>query len=789
MRNLPIETELDHFIKSFADEAELRKAVISLLEKMPLVNGIRDTHGSGEIGKDVVFEMVDPFYGKSLQACVIKNSPISGSVQSNHGARTVVFQAKQVLDSPIRRTTDGVPERIQRVLVISPYECTPQTMESIYGELENKDTVRFLCGRVLWDKFVEHHPKYILDHTSSIARLAATIVSALDSDGAVEEALRQHGFSALPQSLRGTYIQPRFSKRFDRFYLYVELPKAADLASIITKRQANSIARQFISSADLIHVLGKSYDASSASFDYRVRSKQMVAEIRNAWGNAFKMKLEVWREKSGKLPAKRRPKPPSISSDALALANGRRLAKDASALVTLFANSVDQVQATVDVANHLCQTVGEAKKWFDSSFLAPYSLIENLSYGYSGLIQRNKQPSSVITVEKALIDDPRESFLIAGPPGTGKTSFCRWKVMQDLESLSNGTSKTVSQYIPLHKLSGRNPSTFEEMFLFDPEVRRLWQQRHSHQWLFRLYLDGLDELADTDVQQKVLELALEAKKMEARLSFLVTGRDYISVPALRHFIRITVERFDDLQLEEFIHSWFKHNDETEERFRAQLRKVPILKELMRIPLLGALIVNVHQSMRSLPSSRVKLYSMFTELLAGGWDFAKQINRGSKFGPEPKIAVLANLAHRLHVARLREFQEDHFKAAVKEVLPFYASQSPELLVELCQDGLIVTEGQYFGFLHHSIQEYLTATGLVGLGGEKARQAFRRFLSGDDWWGEPVKFAIALSRNPNETRRYIENAAFHLTSHIQPKIVTARQKELLDALSVAFPGSNA
>jgi predicted NACHT family NTPase len=179
--------------------------------------------------------------------------------------------------------------------------------------------------------------------------------------------------------------------------------------------------------------------------------------------------------------------------------------------------------------------------------------------------------------------------------------------------------------------------------------------------------------------------------------------------------------------------------------------------------------------------------MFTNLLAGGWDFAKQINRGSRFGPEPKLAVLANLADRLHEARLREFTAEHFKAAVKEVLPFYASRAPELLVELCRDGLVVPEGQYFGFLHHSFQEYLAATYLTELGGEKARRAVRRFLSGNEWWGEVVKFSIALSKNPQSTRRYIDKAAFRLTTHIQGKIAQSRQKELLEALALAYPGS--
>jgi len=164
-----------------------------------------------------------------------------------------------------------------------------------------------------------------------------------------------------------------------------------------------------------------------------------------------------------------------------------------------------------------------------------------------------------------------------------------------------------------------------------------------------------------------------------------------------------------------------------------------------------------------------------------------VNRGSSFGSNVKVTVLSNLADRLQEARVREFEEPEFAAAVRDVLPAFGSRSHELLVEMCRDGLIVAEGRYYAFLHQSFQEYLAASHLTQPGGDKARRAIRKYLSGDDWWGEVVKFYLALSPTPHESRRFIEKAAYALHSHIQPVIIEPRVKELLNSLALAYPGS--
>ncbi|HMF64523.1 MAG TPA: hypothetical protein VK608_10585 [Edaphobacter sp.] len=94
------QTKVERFAKLFKSEADLRLALIGLLERMPSTTNIQHTHGSDELGKDIVFDVTSAFAQKTTVACVVKNSKISGSVNSGEGARTVYLQADQCLDSP-----------------------------------------------------------------------------------------------------------------------------------------------------------------------------------------------------------------------------------------------------------------------------------------------------------------------------------------------------------------------------------------------------------------------------------------------------------------------------------------------------------------------------------------------------------------------------------------------------------------------------------------------------------------------------------------------------------------
>jgi hypothetical protein len=75
--------DLKRFAEAFADEAELRAAIVTLLTKMPGITGVQETHGTLEHGKDIVFYNTGAMGELHLNACVIKNSKISGALCAN----------------------------------------------------------------------------------------------------------------------------------------------------------------------------------------------------------------------------------------------------------------------------------------------------------------------------------------------------------------------------------------------------------------------------------------------------------------------------------------------------------------------------------------------------------------------------------------------------------------------------------------------------------------------------------------------------------------------------------
>src|SRR5579864_1097650 len=110
MRSIDVET----FATAFQSEADLRGAVADLLMQLPTASEVKITHGAQEYGKDIVFRSQGGLLESVVCACVVKNSKITGSVDSNQGAMTVLHQVKQCLTHPYLNSK-GEEERIGRL--------------------------------------------------------------------------------------------------------------------------------------------------------------------------------------------------------------------------------------------------------------------------------------------------------------------------------------------------------------------------------------------------------------------------------------------------------------------------------------------------------------------------------------------------------------------------------------------------------------------------------------------------------------------------------------------------
>ena len=156
----------------------------------------------------------------------------------------------------------------------------------------------------------------------------------------------------------------------------------------------------------------------------------------------------------------------------------------------------------------------------------------------------------------------------------------------------------------------------------------------------------------------------------------------------------------------------------------------------------------------------QLYQAFVELMNEGWDLAKQVQRGSEFGPAIKGTVLERVAEECQERRIKRFTKDLFFDCLKYCFKATAvrERRAELLAECLRDGLVVRSAEKLVFAHLSLQEFLAASSLVGEpGGARASEILKEYLRGDDWWLEVLRFYVGLSRKPHGLAQWFEDTA--------------------------------
>jgi predicted NACHT family NTPase len=265
----------------------------------------------------------------------------------------------------------------------------------------------------------------------------------------------------------------------------------------------------------------------------------------------------------------------------------------------------------------------------------------------------------------------------------------------------------------------------------------------------------------------------------------MTARDHVSGAWLSWLHRLEIQAFDEGEIREFVEQWLDRDPISVATFYEKLRHVPSLASLMKIPLLGTLILAVYKhGHESLPESRPRLYEMFVRLLAGGWDAAKNVNRGSKFNPQEKIAVLSHLAGLLHLDRKRDCTAGEIQGAIRERIPGLQIRGSEILGELIADGLLVPTGAILSFPHLSFQEFLAAKDLMELRPDRANLRLDSYLSGDDWWRDVVTFYVSFHDKPGEMEAWICAGVTRIMPKVSAETVRARAIELCNVVLTGF-----
>ena len=293
--------------------------------------------------------------------------------------------------------------------------------------------------------------------------------------------------------------------------------------------------------------------------------------------------------------------------------------------------------------------------------------------------------------------------------------------------------------------------TFEDMFFKSPRLRELltFEDGRVEKRHIRLYLDGLDEVPNKQRQSELMAIIKKGIEQHQSLQVVLTARDHVCGASLAWLARVRLSELDEEQKRDLIERWLENGDARAE-FVKQLSAVPSIATAMAIPLLATLTLAVYKNTRQLPSSKFRLYSMFVELLCGGWDLVKNVQREHRFGPAVKQTILVRLSAIMHEERSRECGESQVRLAIRGTLTALVDEWKAMLDEMLDDGLLVRVGNKFAFAHLSFQEFLASRDLGDPSGGKQERVLRRYLGGDDWPKEVLAFFVAGADNP----QYIE-----------------------------------
>lgn len=374
-----------------------------------------------------------------------------------------------------------------------------------------------------------------------------------------------------------------------------------------------------------------------------------------------------------------------------------------------------------------------------------------------------------------------QNLVMLGPPGSGKTTLFKHLTLM-LAAGKDGPEiarklKKIPILLFLRDHAGeiarnRNYSLVtavqSRLAAWNVEVPSDWLVRRLQKGRCLVMLDGLDEVADPELRQKVADWVGRQMARYKNNQFVISSRpfgyrgnplDDVMVMEIRPF---TIE-----QVQQFVHNWYLANeimsarrDDPGVRMEAhkgaedliwRLRQTHVLLDMAINPLLLTMIATVHRYRSSLPGRRVELYSEIVEVFLGKRQEARGITY--ELTPAQKQRVLETLAYYMMAQRKREIPlaeaAQASESSLKRVVGMEIAGQPGAVADFLKmientSGLLIErEAGLYGFAHLTFQEYLAA---VHVRDQKLEDDLVQHVQ-DSWWHETIRLYAAQSDATN------------------------------------------
>jgi predicted NACHT family NTPase len=354
----------------------------------------------------------------------------------------------------------------------------------------------------------------------------------------------------------------------------------------------------------------------------------------------------------------------------------------------------------------------------------------------------NKRPGIDVANDK-------QYLMVLGGPGIGKSTFLR-KV--GLEALKGKQGSFQPTYIPvflaLQRFKARDISIQQLLVKeFDtcgfPEADKFVQAALDTGKLLIL-LDGLDEVA-TDHQDEAIKQIRDLVDRYSQNRFIASCRIAAYKGGFPRFKDVTMEPFDDQQIEQFIINWFcsLRDQETETAQNCwhllQRSEYAATKELAQTQLLLTLLCAVYDKSLDFPKNRASLYGEALDVLLKEWAAENRLQHNliyQELSLELERELLAEIAYNSFVDDQLFADKRDITARIKAFLISNLNAPKSLDSERVLDAIEVQQGilverarDVYSFSHLTFQEYLTAQHIVN--NQQVEEQVTQHLSDQRW----------------------------------------------------------
>lgn len=408
----------------------------------------------------------------------------------------------------------------------------------------------------------------------------------------------------------------------------------------------------------------------------------------------------------------------------------------------------------------------------------------------------------VVSVNEALAANKR--LVVLGDPGSGKTTLLRYLTLLFARDIAE-ENKLVQQQLglpesgylpvllPLRQIGAhltahhaKDDGTDGHGLLLDFLRKSLKNERlevpvdffdgYLHSGQAVLMLDGMDEVSDRNLRQRVARLIEAFIRAYPTCRYVISSRvkGYEGAARLGEgCVTTTVRDFTLDDVHNFLSQWHRlvaigqmgagaTAEQTAKQQSSQLlhaiKANPRVRELAINPLMLTVIAIIHRDQVKLPDRRAELYHEAVDVLLGKWDEAKGLGEQGLNLSEKRL-VLQAVAWHMHENRLKEIEREPLCALLQQQMGAggvensqhnSTTPSAEWLLGVLEErtGLLVERGQgIYAFSHLTFQEYLAA---LAIAGDKDYIELTLTRAAEEWWREVILLQAGHLSTQNRPR---------------------------------------